>query len=92
MTAKDNEKWWSGFSLCMLVLGVGSTFGYVFICDQGVCFGCFFWCKTCQLLQHGFFVILSLCYDSFSVWGSGVDLLCLLVTWFINSYKCVLHK
>jgi hypothetical protein len=91
MIAEAHEKQRSCFSLYMLVPGVACPFD-VFLCDQCVCFWCLFWCKTCQLLQLGCSVILYLWYENFSVWGSGVGLLCLLVTWLINVYKCVLHK
>jgi hypothetical protein len=69
-------------SLCRVAFGVSSSFGHV-LNDQCVSFWCPFWYLSYQWMQCGSYVKLSLSYDSFSIIGSGVGLLCLSVKTFI---------
>jgi hypothetical protein len=90
MIVEVMEKMGSPCFLCRASFGVSSSVSYV-LSDQCVFPWCSFWFLSYQWMHCGYHVKLLLCYDSFSPFGSGVDLLCLSAKT-ILFYICVVQK
>jgi hypothetical protein len=90
MIVEDMEKKRSWHSFYKAALYVSSSFGPMY--DQYLSFWCPLLCKTCQLCQCWFYAMLYLRYDSVSIFGSGVGLLCLLDPLFIIVFLMCLSQ
>jgi hypothetical protein len=85
MIAETMEKMGSSYFLCIAAFGVSSVFGNA-LSEQCVLSWYSHWFLSCQYKQCGCYVKLLLCYDSFSPFGSGVDLLYLSANFFHGFY------